>query len=197
MSKNQEKENIWNVPNLLTFLRVISAIIVTYLIFADFSIIYVVIVFVIGMSTDFFDGFVARKFNLQTEFGRKFDIIADRMLIVGAGLAFIIKFSILGILTDIHYFQFIVILIREILTIPVALIAMALGGGIPKVRNIGKATTFAQSIAFPAVLLGVFYSFFSFSLYLAVITGILGLIASIYYINDMKNLVIKKKVEKD
>ena len=193
MENQREKENIWNIPNFLTFCRIIITFVVVYLIFADFHIIYVVISFIIGMSTDFFDGLIARKFNLKTEFGRKFDMIADRVLIVGVGLAFIINFGILGVLTGSHYLQFIIMLIREILTTPVALVTMALGGGIPQVRTIGKVTTLMQSIAFPAVLLSVFYPIFNFSLYLVIITGICGLIASFYYIKDMRNLIIEKR----
>jgi len=192
LENNQKKENIWNVPNLLTLFRIIITFIAVYLIFAGFDIVYIIVAFIIGMLTDFFDGLVARLFNLQTEFGRKFDMIADRILIAGVVLAIIIKFSLDGLLTESHYFQLIFMLLREILTTPVAFVTMAAGGGIPQVRFIGKATTTVQSITFPMILLSVFYEFFSFSLYFAIATGIVGFIASIYYIYDMKNLIAKK-----
>lgn len=193
MTKEKPKENIWNIPNFITLLRIIIAFVVIYLIFADFHIFYIVAAFIIGMSTDFFDGWTARTFNLKTEFGRKFDMIADRILIGGVALAFMIKFTQAGALTSSHYFQIIIMLVREILTTPVALVTMIMGGGIPQVRTIGKIVTTLQSITFPAIILSIFYPVFSFSLYLAIATAIFGLIASFYYINDMKNLLIKKK----
>ena len=190
--KKQEKENIWNIPNFLTFSRIIFTAIAIYFIFAEFHIFYIIAAFIIGMLTDLFDGYIARRFNLKTEFGRKFDMIADRVLIVGVALAFVFKFFFLGLLDNNHLSQIFFMLIREMLTIPVALVTMSLGGGVPQVRWIGKITTFMQSVTFPMILLSIFYNFFSFSFYFALLTGILGLIASFYYINDMRNLLIKR-----
>lgn len=187
------KENIYNIPNLFTFSRLIIAILTIYFIFAEYNIIYVVVAFSIGMLTDFFDGWTARKFHMETEFGRQFDMIADRILIAGVALALVIKFSMLGILTGSHYFQLAFLMIREIITTPVALVAMFSGAGIPQVRIIGKIVTVMQSITFPILLLGIFYSFFSFSIYFVIVTGITGLIASYYYVNDMKMLMKNNK----
>lgn len=190
-----EKENIWNLPNILTLCRILIAFLIIYFIFADFSIIYIVIAFIIGMLTDFFDGQIAKIFNLKTEFGRKFDMIADRVLIVGVILAVIIKFSQMGILTKNHFFQIFFILSREMIAFPFLLIAAISGKGIfiPQVRFIGKAATVMQAITFPMILLNISYKVFTFSLYFAIATGAIGLISSFYYINDMKNLKRKKK----
>ena len=80
-------------------------------------------------------------------------------------------------------------LIRELLTTPIALITMLMGGGIPQVRFIGKLTTFMQSISFPLVFLSILYPVFGFSIYFAIATGILGLTSSCFYINDMRKLL--------
>ena len=85
---------------------------------------------------------------------------------------------------------------REIMSTPVAIITMALGAGFPQVRYIGKVTTFMQSIAFPLIILSIFYPFFSFSWYLAVVTGCIGFVAGIYYIYDMVKLASKKLKQK-
>jgi len=73
LENDQKKENIWNLPNLLTLFRIIFAFVAAYFIFAGFDIVYIVVAFIIGMLTDFFDGLVARTFNLKTEFGRHFN----------------------------------------------------------------------------------------------------------------------------
>lgn len=188
-----EKENIWNIPNFLTFLRIVSAVVAFYLIFAGFPVYYTVVVFIFGMLTDFFDGQIARRFNLKTEFGRQFDIIADRILIVGVALAIIIRLEIIGILEFSHFFQLLLMLLREIITTPFALLILIFKAGIPQVRMIGKITTFMQSITFPLIVLSIFYSIFSFSWVFAIFTGILGFIASLYFINDAIKLIIKKR----
>src|SRR3989338_2127453 len=81
------QENIWNVPNSLTLLRVILTFATMYCIFAQYSLAVVAILFAIGMVTDFLDGQIARRYKLETEFGRKFDIIADRFLLIGTAFA--------------------------------------------------------------------------------------------------------------
>ena len=193
ISQEKKKENIWNLPNFLTFSRVIIAFFAIYFIFAGFDIIYIVVAFVIGMLTDYLDGLVAKKFGLATEFGRKFDMVADRILIFGVAFVLLAKFTFGGILTESHIFQILFMLSREILTLPMGLTSIFTGAGIPQVRFIGKITTFLQSITFPAIMLSIFYEPFGFSIYLAVITGTVGFISGLYYVSDMKKLIIDKE----
>lgn len=189
----ENKENIWNIPNLLTFIRVVSAFVAIYFLFAGFHIYYVAIAFILGMITDFFDGQIARRFNMKTEFGRQFDMIADRVLIVGVALAIVIRLETMGMLSSGHFYQIFFMLSREILTTPVAIITMSLGAGFPQVRFIGKLTTFLQSVTFPMIILNIFYpKYFQFSWHFAIITGLFGLAAAIYYIYDMVKLTIAK-----
>lgn len=189
-----EKENIFNIPNALTLIRILITFPLIYLIFTDASILYIALIFIIGMLTDFFDGFIARNFNLKTEFGRKFDMFADRVLMIGTAVSFLIKLFISKKLVKEQIFQIILILSREIILFPIILIVFILKRKIifPQVRIIGKATTLFQSISFPLVLLNNYYSFLSFSVYFAIFTGILGLISSFYYtkdiIKEIKNL---------
>ena len=182
-----EKENIFNIPNALTLIRILITFPLIYLIFTDASILYIAIIFIIGMLTDFFDGFIARNFNLKTEFGRKFDMFADRVLIIGTAVSFLIKLFISKKIIKEQIFQIILILSREIILFPVILIVFILKRKIifPQVRIIGKATTLFQSISFPLVLLNNYYSFLSFSVYFAIFTGILGLISSFCYTKDI------------
>ena len=92
-AKPAKKENIWNIPNTLTFLRVIITFATLYCIFAQYSLTLVAILFAVGMITDFLDGQIARRFNMTTEFGRQFDIIADRFLMLGVTGALTIDFA--------------------------------------------------------------------------------------------------------
>ncbi len=47
------------------------------------------IVFAVASITDFLDGFIARKYNLVTSFGKIMDPLADKILIFGALLCFV------------------------------------------------------------------------------------------------------------
>ena len=184
-----KNENIYNIPNFLTLLRVIITFFVVYFIFNNYDIIYIVVAFVLGMITDFLDGQIARRFNSVTEFGRKFDIIADRILMIATVLAIIIKFGSDGILNGWYIFQIIIILSREIISLPsIVMNILSKKIIIPNVRFIGKLTTFMQAIAFPLVLLNVFYyPRINFSIYSSIVTSLIGIISGWTYIKDLRN----------
>jgi len=65
-----------NVPNVLSFYRLISFPLILYLGIMHIERPFVVL-FAINLVTDVLDGMIARFFNLQTEFGAKLDSIAD------------------------------------------------------------------------------------------------------------------------
>jgi len=70
-----DKEKI-TIPNLLSFYRIISFPILLYFLINHIENIFVILL-VINLITDILDGFIARKFNMQTEFGARLDSIAD------------------------------------------------------------------------------------------------------------------------
>ncbi|MBI2452223.1 CDP-alcohol phosphatidyltransferase family protein [Candidatus Pacearchaeota archaeon] len=193
MQKKSRNENIWNMPNTLTLTRILLTFIILYFIFLDYSIILIVILFSIGMFTDFLDGLIARKFNQKTEFGRKFDMIADRFFMISVALAIIINLSLDKILQKPHFIQILMIMSREIIALPGLILAFMTGKGIPQVRWVGKSTTLMQAIVFPLIMLSVFYPFFEFSIYLVLITSILGISSGIFYINDILKMEAEKK----
>jgi len=189
----QQKENIWNIPNFLTFSRIISTFLAAFFIFADFHIFYVIAVFIIAMFTDVLDGFAARRLKSESKFGAKFDMVADRFFMIGFFFLIVIRLSSDGLLDKIHLFQIFFIISRDIITSTIGLTLISIKEkAFPKVKFIGKITTFMQTVSFPLILLSVFYPVFSFSIYFAVIAGILGLISTGHYIFDVRNMMIEK-----
>ena len=47
------------------------------------------VIFIIAAATDFFDGFIAKKYNIVSDFGKIMDPIADKILTIAAFLAFV------------------------------------------------------------------------------------------------------------
>ena len=45
------------------------------------------LVFTLASLTDFYDGYIAKKYNLMSDFGKLMDPIADKFLILAAFLA--------------------------------------------------------------------------------------------------------------
>jgi len=77
-----------NLPNKLTIARIIMVPIVMALMVAQQNI-AALIVFAIASITDFFDGYIARKYNLVSSFGKIMDPLADKLLAFGALITFI------------------------------------------------------------------------------------------------------------
>jgi len=74
--------NVFNVPNQLTAARFILAIVVFVLIVWHYYL-AAMIIFIIAASTDWIDGYWARRFNQVTKLGRMFDPFVDKIIICG------------------------------------------------------------------------------------------------------------------
>lgn len=187
-----EKENIFNLPNFITFSRIFFSFIVLYFIFAGFNVVYIILAFVVAMATDAFDGQIARKLKLTTEFGRKFDMVADRILVLSAVLAVLAKFGPQEIVSKIQITQIFLIISREIIAAPFLVMIFIFFGKkipIPQVRLVGKTTTVMQAIVLPLILLDVAYGTFGISLYFSIATSLIGTISAVYYIKDTKKII--------
>ncbi len=74
---------VFNLPNQLTFLRLILAVVLFGLI-AVASWRWCVIVFAVAAFTDWLDGYLARKQGITSTLGRNLDPLVDKVLICGA-----------------------------------------------------------------------------------------------------------------
>jgi CDP-diacylglycerol--glycerol-3-phosphate 3-phosphatidyltransferase len=84
-----------NIPNYLTMLRMAAIPIIIMSFYFDdskFAHRLGAIIFALASATDFFDGFLARKYNIVSSFGTMFDPIADKVL-VGCVLLMLVKFG--------------------------------------------------------------------------------------------------------
>src|SRR5437762_10310812 len=79
---NDFPNTILNVPNVLTTVRFVLSIVVFVLIPLEHYFL-AMIVFVIAASTDWIDGWWARKYHQVTKLGRNFDPFVDKIIICG------------------------------------------------------------------------------------------------------------------
>ena len=96
------KKELWTIPNILTFIRILSVPVYMTLIILgglDFGhytqypqwYVYVGLgVMIFAASTDLFDGMIARKFNQGTYAGQLLDPIADKCMHIGCVIALIV-----------------------------------------------------------------------------------------------------------
>ena len=142
---------ITNLPNLLTISRIVflplfigafylEGAMVNWITFA---------IFVLAGLTDFFDGYFARAWKQQSDFGRFLDPIADKLLIAGA-IVMLVAFD------RIHGFTVLaalVILCREILVSGLREFLAQVRVSVP-VSRLAKWKTAIQIVAIGCLLLG-------------------------------------------
>lgn len=73
--------------NLLTLSRIFLAPVIFILITFDINIYITIFIFLFAGISDFFDGYLARKYNLASKLGETLDPIGDKVLIVFSFLA--------------------------------------------------------------------------------------------------------------
>lgn len=90
-------QNAFNIPNTLAWLRIACAPLLFFLllersIFLDRGIhvewvdYAAVLIFAFAAITDFFDGYIARRFDMATPLGEILDPLADKLLVLAAFL---------------------------------------------------------------------------------------------------------------
>lgn len=79
-----------HLPNQLTFLRIILTPIFLLLLFSDSieSRLLALFVFIIASTTDAYDGYLARKYNVVSSWGKFLDPLADKILVLSAFAGF-------------------------------------------------------------------------------------------------------------
>ena len=136
-----------NLPNKLTISRIaLTAAFIYFLFKAGLGAkVMALFIFLAASITDILDGFLAKRNNQITDFGKLMDPIADKILVLSSFLAFV-KFNI------IPSWMFIVIILREITITGLRALSYAKGKIIPANQG-GKHKTVSQIIAILLILL--------------------------------------------
>ncbi|MEM0465721.1 MAG: CDP-alcohol phosphatidyltransferase family protein [Candidatus Pacearchaeota archaeon] len=184
------KEILINVPNTITILRLVFVFVFVYMLFSNFPVLSIFIVFVIAAITDWFDGFFARRLNQKTKFGAKLDQIVDRIFTSIIVISIILYLSTrsensVNIFSSANYNVYLLIFLtisREIIGFPGVIIALIRKKNTYNVRYIGKVTTFLQGITFGAIIIS-----FPFAFYFALATCFIGIFSGIDYLKYSLN----------
>ena len=83
---------MWNIPNILTSFRILLIPVFLVLYYLDWVHAHfaAAAVFALAAVTDFFDGYIARRFNQYTKFGAFLDPVADKVM-VAASLVVVVE----------------------------------------------------------------------------------------------------------
>ncbi len=146
-AKDQPQEasdRVLTVPNALSLAR-IAVLPFIFVDLLDGRLLRALILLGIFAATDWFDGYVARRFDQVSKLGALLDPISDRILFVVVGLGFVLS----GLLP---LWALLVLLLRDVIVMVIGGYLLLRGATPPEVTRTGKAATFGLMWAFPLFL---------------------------------------------
>ena len=201
------------MANILTFFRIIVslAIPIGYWLVINFSknfneekfFLFLLTLFILASISDFLDGFIARKWNQESDIGKILDPIADKLLVIISLIILIISFEE----NPIIFFSSILIIFREILISGLREITQS-NGLILNVTKLSKWKTTAQLASIILLFLNIFYynnsydelifplSIYTFSYFignlLILIASLLSILSAYRYAKETINFIKEK-----
>ncbi len=145
-----------NLPNILTYGRILAVPLVVLCFFlegrlqsSDFARWSALVIFIVASITDYFDGYLARAWQQQSNIGRMLDPIADKLLVSVAILILVAD----GILDGWSIWAAIIVLMREIFVSGLREFLAELRVGVP-VSGVAKWKTVLQLVAIGFLIAG-------------------------------------------
>ena len=139
-------DRIWTIPNVISFIRLLGVPVFLYLLLGPQHDVAAVIVLTLGGTTDWVDGYVARRMNSVSRLGELLDPFADRLYILATLIGFTLREIVPWWLTA-------ALLLREAVLAVALLVLRRHGYGPPPVHYVGKTGTFVLLGALPMLLL--------------------------------------------
>jgi len=140
-----------NIANRITLFRIFATFIFMFFLFVHglWAKVLSLVVFILAALSDFYDGFIARKKNIVSDFGKLMDPIADKILVLAAFAAFVQ-------MQLIEAWMFVIIFSREILIFSLRLFALS-KGKVLAATQAGKHKTFSQMVVVFIILGGILF----------------------------------------
>lgn len=135
-----------NIANRLTISRIVLTFVFMFFLFCHglWAKILAFTVFIFAAISDYFDGRIAQKRNMVTDFGKLMDPIADKILVIAAFAAFVQ-------MQLIDAWMFVIIISREILITSLRLFALN-KGKVLSAAKAGKQKTVFQMMVILLIL---------------------------------------------
>ncbi|MBP5255714.1 MAG: CDP-diacylglycerol--glycerol-3-phosphate 3-phosphatidyltransferase [Clostridia bacterium] len=192
-----------NLPNRLSIARIILApvcmVLIIYPVFGDIvTPITALLLFTAASLTDMFDGKIARKRGLVTDFGKFIDPVADKMLVLGTMFSLVLARRTEPVASSVIFWCAFLIFVREIGITSIRAVIM---GKVDVAANKwGKAKTTMQMIALHVAIVEPLFikitnintmyiptmALLAVSAVLAVISGIIYMRAYLPYLDTGK-----------
>jgi len=135
-SEDLKAKMVFTIPNLLTILRMILAP-VFMIALLNHTYILALIVLIVASISDFFDGFIARKFHMESKIGSIMDPVADIIFMTFTIIALVLQFGL-------PLWFAIIIFSRDLMILLGGLSLYFLKAKYTKENTLGKVARFVQ-----------------------------------------------------
>ncbi len=163
------------IPNILSFIRLLMVPVFAILFFEEFAHhrLFALIVFIAAGITDVIDGYLARRNNWITDFGKILDPLADKMMQITAFVCLAIKTRVMLIIAA-------MICVKDMLML-IGGIVLAKKGAKDLIVSkwYGKLNTFVLAITISVMIL--YFENCALSIIMAAISGSMMLFTIIMY----------------
>lgn len=157
-----------NIPNALTLIRFLLIGLFVYLFFNDsleYNTLWSFLVFIIAGATDILDGFIARRYNLITKWGKLMDPLADKSMLLTVLICLYIEGTV-------PLWIILIIGLKELLMIGGAAFLYRNRNVVVQANFYGKLATVLFYFAITALTFDIPYA--GFVLFIAVLSTILA-----------------------
>lgn len=150
LQNSVERHRVWTISNFLSFTRVLFVIPALFFLHQNTSQSnhIAVLFFMIAAATDWFDGFLARKFHQQSELGRVIDPLMDKISI-GAIALYLCWFR------DFPLWFLLLILTRDFIIVALGFLMASRLHKVPESNWYGKVTVTGIAIVMLTFVLDV------------------------------------------
>jgi len=139
-------DRVLTLPNLISFVRLAGVPIFLWLMLGPRNDVAALVVLAVGGSSDWVDGWVARRLGQVSRLGELLDPAADRLYILAVLVAFTAREVVPWAFTA-------ALVARELMMLLCIAVLRRNGYGPPQVHYLGKTATFILLFAFPVLLL--------------------------------------------
>ena len=170
-----------NLPNMLTLARFVLIPVFVYVVFCypgeASGLVAGMVIFAFAGLTDLLDGYIARRYNMVTTWGKLMDPLADKLMLITV----LISLSIKQLIPP---FVVIVVIVKELMIIVGAAFLYKARKVVVQANYFGKAASTAFFLAVVAVIFDVLYAEI---ILLAALLATLIALVQYFYIAFLKN----------
>lgn len=183
MQENKYQSRIFTIPNLLTFIRLLLIPLFIWLYCARHDMRWAAAVVVASGLSDMLDGFIARRFHMESNLGRVLDPAADKLSQTAMCFAMIIRYPIM-------FWVLIFFAVKELAMVVLGYFYMRRTGVVNSARWYGKASSIVQYVVMLALIVSPGISGYSAHVLIGICmaTHALSLFSYVvFYIRSLRN----------